>query len=54
MKPFTHKEYKIVEKIYNDYKYMQSILTQDSPETDWERYHTIECMYHEALANLIG
>jgi hypothetical protein len=53
MKPFTHKEYKCIEQIYDEYMYIQSIITQDSPDTDWERYHDIECMYYDEWSKLI-
>lgn len=53
MKSFTHQEYTIVQQLYEEYTYFQSILTQDSPEDDWERYHQIECMYQDALYRLV-
>lgn len=53
MRPFTYKEYLIVQSVYDEMMHVQETLRADSPEEDWDRYDNLQHLYRYELHHLI-
>ena len=53
MRPFTYKEYLIVQLVFEEMMDAQKTLRADSPEEEWERYDNLQHLYRYELHHLI-
>jgi hypothetical protein len=54
MRPFTYKEYIVVQVVYEELMDIASSLRADSSEEEWDRYDNVQHLYQYELYHLIG